>query len=91
MWICTCHDHQIRDGPAVKEAKKRRISMMKIKSAAWRGTGKLARLAHSPSVLVKGMMAAVVTQQHAPTGWMQRFGIHSGPIDDYGGGGVADG
>jgi hypothetical protein len=34
MWICTCHDHQIRDGPAVEA--KRRISMMKIKSAAGR-------------------------------------------------------
>jgi hypothetical protein len=64
--------------------------MMKIKSAAWRGTGKLARLAHSPSVLVKGMVA-VVTQQPAPTDLTQRIGIHSGPTDDYGGGGVAGG
>jgi hypothetical protein len=59
--------------------------MMKIKSAAWRGTGKLARLAHSPSVLVKGM-AAVVTHKPVPTADLtQRFGICNRSLADEGG------
>jgi hypothetical protein len=60
--------------------------MKKIKSAACRGTGKLARLAHSPSVLVKGMAAVVTQQQPAPTADLtQRFGICNRSLADEGG------